>query len=56
MIRLAQPKWILGVSIVLLLWGVLLTAGSRRTERLARDLPRMTCDDLLQMGKPRRTS
>src|SRR5262249_11130901 len=47
---LHQPKWLLAFSAVLVLWGAALLLFSFRNEHLANDLPRMTCDDLLQMG------
>ena len=51
MIHLAQPKWILLVSVGLFLCGVLLAAGSLRTEQRAKALPRMSCEDLVRMGR-----
>jgi hypothetical protein len=51
MIHLAQPKWLMFVSAGLLLCGALLVAGSSRTEQRAKALPRMSCQDLLRMGR-----
>src|SRR5262245_47045884 len=49
--RRHQPKWLMGLSALLVLWGALLVGAGYRTERFANDLPRMTCDDLLKMGR-----
>ena len=51
MIHLAQPKWIVFVSIGLFLCGVLLAAGSLRTAQRAKALPRMSCEDLIRKGR-----
>jgi len=47
---LSQPKWLVGVTLVAVLLGALLIAESRQWAELARSLPRMTCDDLVQNG------
>jgi hypothetical protein len=46
-----QPKWLIAVFAGLFLCGLFMAASSRRTERLAKSLPRMSCDDLLRMGR-----
>jgi hypothetical protein len=48
---LKLPKWLLGLSALLLLGGACSVAAGRRDEQLAKDLPRMTCADLLQKGR-----
>jgi hypothetical protein len=51
MIHLGQPKWIAVVSAGLFLWGAFSVADSRRTEQRAKELPRMSCSDLIRMGR-----
>jgi hypothetical protein len=46
----SQPKWLIGVTLVTAVLGVLLIAKSNRWADDARSLPRMTCDDLVQNG------
>ena len=48
---LHQPKWLLGISAGLLLIGTIFVAASQRTERRAKALPRMSCEDLLKKGR-----
>jgi hypothetical protein len=46
----SQPKWVLGVTLISIFLGALLIAKSNRWSDLAKSLPRMTCDDLIQKG------
>jgi hypothetical protein len=51
MCQLKQPKWLIGVFALLVLWGAFEAGSSYRTERLAKELPRMTCDELIRKGR-----
>jgi hypothetical protein len=51
MTRQRQPKWLVVVVAGLFCCGIFMAASSRRTEQLAHSLPRMTCADLIRLGR-----
>jgi hypothetical protein len=51
MIHGGQPKWFVAISAGLFLCGAVFVAGSQQTAQRAKALPRMTCGDLIRMGR-----
>jgi hypothetical protein len=51
MIHLGQPKWLVVISAGLFLCGAFLAASSLQTAQRANALPRMSCGDLIRMGR-----
>jgi hypothetical protein len=51
MTRRRPPKWLAVVFAGLFLCGAFMAACSSRTEQRANSLPRMSCNDLIRMGR-----